>query len=149
VPIEVKRIEKPQKTIILTRFRDAVRLNCNKYSVSRWQPKNTQYPELKALAPKYPDGTPIKDLPPEAYKNDYIKYVLSNPKAHEQLSAVINMLDDGESAALLCWCNLARQSEYSELFCHRILIGYYIMKHFPEVNVVFADGAEVPVWKSL
>ena len=149
MPVQVTKIERQPKTIILTSFRDAPRLQCNKYSISRWQPKNTQYPELKALAPKYPDGTPINNLSPNEYKEEYIKYVLNNVKAYEQLSAVISILDDGESAALLCWCNLSRQSEYSELFCHRILVGYYINKRFPGIQTVFADGAEVPVWQSL
>ena len=131
---------------MLTSFRDAKNHSCTKYSIARWQPKNTVYPELKFLAPKHSDGTAIKDLPPEIYRRDYEKYVLNKPETHKQLSALIDLMDDGDTIALLCWCNLARQAEYSKLFCHRILVGYYIEKNFPAVKVVYEDGAQFPVW---
>jgi len=33
--------------------------------------------------------------------------------------------------------------------CHTLLIGYLIQERRPDIEVVFADGRDKPVWKSL
>ena len=146
-PIDTKYIKK--KTIILTSFRDAKNYegsNTYKYSISRWQPRNLGFPELKSLAPFYKDGRPIKSLPPNEYRKVYESEVLSNPSAKRQLQAIINLMNEGESSLLMCWCNMSRQEEYSELFCHRILVGWFIEENFSDIDVVYEDGAQNPVW---
>lgn len=143
MPVTVQKV----KTIILTSFRDAPNHKCTKYSIARWQPRNCSYPELKSLAPLYPDGKAIRNLSPDEYRIAYEKYVLSSSNAKRQLQAVIDLINNGESICLMCWCNLSRQSEYDKLFCHRILVGWFIEKTFPQVEVIYADGAQTPVWE--
>jgi len=138
------------KTIILTSFRDGKNydnVGHYKYSISRWQPKASKYQELRSLAPFYPDGRAIKGISPDQYRAAYEENVLSNPNVKRQIQAVLDLMAAGETAVLMCWCNLSRQEEYSKLFCHRILVGYYIEKNFPQIKVVYADGAQVPVWE--
>lgn len=48
---------------------------------------------------------------------------------------------------LLCWCNPDRQKDLPKLFCHRILVGYWLEEHFPGLEIVYADGADKPVWE--
>jgi len=147
-PFDILRAEK--KTIILTSFRDAQKyngINVFKYSISRWQPHNTKYSELKSLAPFYRDGRPIKSLPPDMYRLMYEREVLSNPTAKRQLQAIIDLMGDGDTSVLMCWCNPARQEEYSKLFCHRVLVGWFIEENFPHVKIVYADGADNPIWE--
>lgn len=138
------------KKIILTSFRDAKNYDdakSYKYSISRWQPRNSTYTELKSLAPFDRNGRAIKSLPPDIYREVYEREVLSSQNARKQLQAVVDLMNDGEQAILMCWCNPARQEEYSKLFCHRILVGWFIEKNFPYIAVVYADGAENPVWE--
>lgn len=42
-----------------------------------------------------------------------------------------------------------RQARFPKLMCHTLLIGYLIQERRPDIEVVFADGRDKPVWKSL
>lgn len=143
---DIHPIQLDKKTIILTSFRDARNHNCPKYSIARWQPKGCTYPEIKSLMPKYPDGKPIINLESDRYRLMYEEYVLKKLEVRKQISALIDLMDNDGSVALLCWCNPARQAEYPKLMCHRILVGYYIEKYFPAIAVMYCDGAQNPIW---
>ncbi len=135
------------RTVLLTSFRDAPKHDCVKYSIARWQPKGCNYPSLKRLAPHYANGLAIKNLPPDEYRLAYETSVLSQDSAISELAALVGSVMDGETIALLCWCNPSRQPPPKKLMCHRILVGYWIEDHVPFMNVVYLDGAENPVWE--
>lgn len=120
----------------------------DRFSVARWQPKRNQYPALWKLAPRRADGTDIKNLPPDEYRREYIKHVLFGPH-REWINRWLDRLKPDRDITLLCWCNPKRQEGYPRLFCHSILIGYLIRERRPDIEVVFADGREKPVWSSL
>jgi len=135
------------KTIILTSFRDAPNLDCEKFSIARWQPAGCNYPELRRLAPYYADGKPIKNIPADEYRVAYEMSVLLQDTATAELASVVGSMKADETMAMLCWCNLSRQKAHQKLMCHRILVGYWIEEHAPDVVVVYRDGAENPVWE--
>lgn len=136
------------KRIILTSFRDAKNHECVKYSIARWQPRGCTYPALGKLAPFFPTGRPITGLDPEPYRYEYEKNVLNSEEAQRQLRGVIDSMNDGDTIALLCWCNLSRQREYPKLMCHRVLVGFWIENNLPGVEVIYLDGADNPVWSN-
>ena len=129
--------------------------NADKYargmrlSIARWQPRGgPRYPTLWFLAPFREDRTPIKMMPPEEYRSQYLQHVLFGPN-REQINRWLARLDKDEDITLLCWCNEERQKYYPKLFCHSILVGYLIQERRPDIEVVFADGREKPVWDGL
>lgn len=129
--------------IILTSFRDRHRWEGAKYSVARWNPSDARtIPRLEYLAPVWA-GQPMRHLTPEEFRTKY-ELILErvSPKFLEFIKEF-----DGKELVLLCWCNPTRQRGYSKLYCHRILIGYEVEKQLPAVEVVYADGAENPIWE--
>lgn len=118
------------------------------FSVARWQPKGNRFPTLWFLAPFREDRTPIKMMPPDEYRREYITHVLFGPN-RERINRWMDRLKPDEDISLLCWCNKERQQRYPRLFCHSILVGYLLRERRPDIEVVFADGRERPVWKSL
>ena len=134
------------KRVLLTSFRDAKNHDCFKYSIARWQPKGYTFPVLDHLAPLYPSGRAITMLEPEPYRYKYEASVLSKEAAQEQLCDIIRAMNENDTIALLCWCNPSRQGEHNKLMCHRILVGFWIEKNIPDVEVVYLDGAENTVW---
>ena len=119
-----------------------------RYSTARWQPRGCSYPTLWFFAPFREDGSPIKMMPPEEYRLEYIKHVLFGPR-RDQINRWLARLRADEDVTLMCWCNAGRQRGYPKLMCHTILIGYLIRLRRPDVEVVFADGRENPVWDDL
>lgn len=118
-------------------------------SIARWQPRHgPRYRTLRFLAPFRADGTPIQMMPPEEYRAQYLQHVLFGP-GRERINRWLEGLDPEEDVTLLCWCNKERQAGYPRLFCHSILVGYLIRLRRPDVEVVFADGRERPVWEEL
>jgi len=105
------------------------------------------YPELRRLAPYYADGKPIKNIPADEYRVAYEMSVLLQDTATAELASVVGSMKADETMAMLCWCNLSRQKAHQKLMCHRILVGYWIEEHAPDVVVVYRDGAENPVWE--
>lgn len=120
----------------------------DRFSVARWQPKGCRYPSLGFLAPFRTDGTPIKMMPPEDYRREYLQHVFFGPN-RERISRWLDRLDPKKDVSLLCWCTKERQKGHPKLLCHNILIGFLIRERRPDIEVVFADGRENPVWDGL
>jgi len=119
------------------------------FSVARWQPRGgKRYRTLWFFAPFTKEGEPIKMKPPEEYRREYIEHVLFGPQ-RDRINRWLDRLDPDEDITLLCWCNKERQQHYPKLFCHSILIGYLIRERRPDIEVIFTDGREKPVWDSL
>jgi hypothetical protein len=87
-------------------------------------------------------------MPPEEYRLEYIKHVLFGPNK-DRINQFLARLRPDEDITLLCWCNFERQRAYPKLMCHTILIGYLIQERRPDIEVLFLDGREHPVWKGL
>lgn len=119
-----------------------------RYSVARWQPRGDHCATLWYFAPFRDDGTPIVMMPPEEYRKEYLKHVLLGPP-RDRINRFLDRLGPEEDITLMCWCNAERQKGYPKLMCHTILIGHLIRLRRPDVEVVFADGREKPVWDEL
>lgn len=117
-----------------------------KFSIARWQPKGCNFPTLNYLAPYKSFGIPIKGIQPNEYRMQYEHYVLSDSAIQHTLRKFILSMNDDESVAFMCWCNPSRQSTHEKLFCHRILVGYWIEENIPGVEVIYEDGADNPIW---
>jgi len=134
--------------VTLTSFRDAKNWpHCDQYSIARWQPRNMgrTWPTIPELAARDLSGKSLKHLEPDEFR---IKY--EDRLANKEVDIVLRMLlarhTSDRDIALLCWCNPARQKGYEKLCCHRILVGRWIEEHYPGIQVIYADGAENPVW---
>lgn len=130
-------------TVVLTSFRDAPKIPDvgEKYSIARWQPKGCNYPRFPVAIQPYFE----RHLSPPDYQ---VKYEALLKRNYDDLYAFFSTLCPQETMTLLCWCNLDRQKGYDKLYCHRILVGYWIEKNFPSYTVVYRDGAENPVWEN-
>ena len=136
--------------VILTSFRDSVNwTRTHQYSIARWQPKNMgrNFPEIQELSARDSNGNPLRHLSPEEFREKYEDRLagIGGITLHKLLERHLADAPE-EDIVLLCWCNPDRQKEYSKLFCHRILVGYWIEEHYPEIGVIYADGADNPVW---
>lgn len=135
------------KTIVLTSFRMEANYSCRKFSIARWQPKGCHFPTLEVLAPFTKRGLPIKEHDDGRYRQLYEDEVLNNTRALNWLKWFVDHMEFDETVVFMCWCNPTRQSTREKLKCHRILVGYWIEENIPDVKVVYADGAETPVWE--
>ena len=137
--------------IILTSFRDSVNWpRTHQYSVARWQPKNLgrRWPELQELSARDSTGNPLRNLAPNVFRKKYEDRLAGVGGTTLHMLLERHLADaPNEDLALLCWCNPSRPKQHEKLYCHRILIGYWIEEHFPDIEVVYADGAENPVWE--
>lgn len=75
---------------------------------------------------------------------EYCKKLKRNWSLIEKM--INNLKNENREFTLCCWCNKQRQKQFDKLFCHTILIGYLIECFAPEVNVVYLDGRNKPVW---
>ena len=146
--------------IILTSFRDALKREGDIYSIARWQPGNfPQRPMFPVdLRPITSGGRPMTHMTPLAFRKIYWRLLNGQGQALLQYLHT-RYLADQESPVpdlvLCCWCNLDRQEGYDKLYCHRILVGYWIEKHFIEIQrknsshpceIEYDDGAQNPIW---
>ena len=130
--------------IILTSFRDAQNWNGTKCSIARWQPDWSTMPEFPIdVKPIYKGQKLTEYMSPAEYKQ---KYNLILREKGTELIKFFSRIEDDETIILCCWCNLDRQKG-SKLFCHRILLGYWIEAVFKYPVVIYADGAEKPIWE--
>ena len=118
------------------------------FSVSRFQPKGYKYLILDFLQPYTLKRTPIKNVSPEEYKRLYCNVLaLKSGTIREWLK---ERVISGKDITLCCWCNEERQRNYERLFCHTILIGYFIESLAEidslDIKVEFLDGRDKPVW---
>ena len=129
--------------VLLTTFQHGKELlTVDTYSTARWMPKGFDCVELSFLAPFDPD-TGIKmttDMEPSVYMAKYLRILEAN---HMQIKEFVEFESESASiVALCCWCDKSRQQEYEHLYCHTILIGRYLEKHFPDLRVYYCKGRE-------
>jgi len=132
--------------VILTSFRESPRWNHPKYSIARWNPHDYKWMfRLDWLAPIDEKGT-MRHLSPNEFRDRYNKLLES--KAIRLNQFLDNLLAVNMSEVVFCcWCYLQRQPQYDKLYCHRILIGFWLEKNRPNVKVVYSDGAQNPIWE--
>lgn len=112
------------------------------YSVARWQPNGFSYPEIDYLKPLYPNGRPIKNIPPGEFLQRYVAVLKLN---RDKLLKDLELTPLDKEITFCCWCNEKRQKKHDKLFCHTILIGYAI-EALSEHQVSYMDGRYNPVW---
>jgi len=133
--------------VILTSFRDAPNYKFGqRYSIARWQPKGCSYPEMLALGARDIHGSPLRLLEPAKFQRLYNER-LRLPEAKVSLALINTIAGTPDDVLLLCWCHPERQKGHATLYCHRILVGYELERLYPEIEVVYADGADKPVWE--
>ena len=128
--------------VILTSFRDANNWKGTACSIARWQPDWSSMPEFPVdIAPWGLSERMNLDV----YRTRYGKVL---EQKEEKLLDFFSRIENNEMLVLCCWCNLERQKQFGgKLFCHRILLGYWIEEHFSYAIVKYADGAESPIWR--
>lgn len=126
--------------ILLTSFQHSTSLpTIPRFSTARWQSNGFNYPELPFLAP-WIDGLVLTtELEPKIYKSYYDEILDTN---HKQLEEFIEDHQNIPILALCCWCNPTRQKDQEHLYCHTILIGHYLKKHFPDIELYYCDGRD-------
>ena len=145
--------------IILTSFRDANNWKGHKCSIARWQPEYSEMPDFPVnskpiLQHTFGQGQNrtirseilTERMLPKEYRARYEEILR---RKHDELIDFFSKIETtDEDLILCCWCNLDRQPQFrGKLFCHRILLGYWIEENFKYFRVIYTDGAENPVWK--
>ncbi len=144
--------------IILTSFRDSSNWKGIKCSIARWQPDWSDMPEFPVnIKPiiqhsfgKEPNITIRNEILTEKMNpNIYrLKYEEILKRKQDELIDFFSKIESDEDLILCCWCTLDRQPQFKgKLFCHRILLGYWIEDNFKYFRVIYSDGAEKPIWK--
>lgn len=141
--------------IILTSFRDAINWKGIKCSIARWQPEWSDIPEfpinVKPIYPQYLKQSGVtlnqvltEKMSPVEYRTKYEEILKIR---HNELVDFFSKIESDEDLILCCWCTLERQPQFGgKLFCHRILLGYWIEENFKYFRVIYADGANKPIW---
>jgi hypothetical protein len=134
--------------IILTSFFNAKSWDGTKISIARYQPDWSTMPEFPVNIKPILGGKTLGDwLSPNVFRFKYEEVL----KIEENnLLNLFDNIEDDKPLILCCWCNpnQARQKQFNgKLFCHRILLGYWIEEHYNSAIVKYEDGAENPIWK--
>lgn len=133
--------------IVLTSFRDAHNWKGISCSIARWQPSWSSMPEFPVDVKPVLDGRKLGDwISPAEYKKQYEKLL---KRREQQLIDFLCRIESDEPLILCCWCNLDRPNKWdkNKLYCHRILLGWWIEENFQYARVIYADGAERPIWE--
>ena len=132
--------------VVLTSFRDAKNWRGTSCSIARWQPDWSTMPEFPVNIKPIWERTVLNEyMRPAHYRAMYEK-ILDAKKY--KLIELFSMVEQNETLVLCCWCNPDRQKRKDgKLFCHRILLGWWIEEYFQYARVIYADGAEKPIWK--
>ena len=131
--------------IVLTSFRDAKDWKGTTCSIARWQPAWSEMPEFPVnVKPIWNRVILNEHMNPLVYRSQYEKVLVSK---EQELLDFFCKIENDETLILCCWCNMDRQKGYEKLYCHRILLGYWIEEHFKFAIVKYADGAENPIWE--
>jgi len=126
--------------ILLTSFQHSISLpTVTRFSTARWMPKGFNYPELRFLAPIISGRALTTELEPEVYRSQYDEILKAG---HEQLEEFIEEHQSTPILALCCWCSSTRQKSQEHLYCHTILIGHHLRKHFPNIELYYCDGRD-------
>jgi len=131
--------------IVLTSFRDAKNWKGTACSIARWQPSWSSMPEFPVDIKPVLNGQKLGTwMQPEEYKTKYMQVL---KREETKLLDFFGMIENDETLILCCWCTLDRQPQFKgKLFCHRILLGWWIEEHFKYAIVKYTDGAEKPIW---
>jgi hypothetical protein len=130
--------------IVLTSFRDAKNWNGTVCSIARWSPTWGNIPDFPVdIRPIYKGQKLGEWMKPAEYRKRYEAVLKSK---EQELINFFSRVETDEPIVLCCWCTLDRQKS-KKLFCHRILLGYWIEEHFQYAIVKYADGAEKPIWQ--
>lgn len=149
--------------IVLTSYRDirnhpgAVAI-----SIARWMPHELRLLDMGpgVFAPE--PASRFQHLIPGIFRTRYMSLLAereSSDKFRLAISCLVGILQK-QDVLLCCWCYPQRQmrqmwrmgaANYQGLYCHRILLGYWLEKHLPlwsvsDIEMVYADGAENPIW---
>lgn len=132
--------------VVLTSFFDAKYLNGTKISIARYQPDWSTMPEFPVNIKPILDGKILGDwLNPEVFR---FKYEQVLKREENNLINLFDNIEEEERLILCCWCTPERQKQFhGKLFCHRILLGWWIEEHYKYINVKYEDGANNPIWK--
>lgn len=98
------------------------------------------------IRPIYNGKTIGEWMDKNVFKSCYEKIIKSK---ENDLISFFNRLPIDVQLVLCCWCNLDsdRQKKFKgKLFCHRILVGWWIEENFPYTKVIYADGSDKTVW---
>jgi len=134
--------------IVLTSFRDARNWKGTSCSIARYPPRNSEMPDFPVDVKPIYDG---KNMTPYMNQENFrLKYEWILEQKRNKLIDLLARIED-ETLILCCWCNLESQfnkfPKYHGLYCHRILLGYWIEENFRYAVVKYSDGAEHPIWK--
>src|SRR3990172_2128060 len=124
--------------IVLTSFRDAKDWKGTKCSIARWQPDWSNIPDFPIdVKPVYNGQKMGEWMDPEEYRKKYEEILW---RKRIQLLEFFDRVENDETLVLCCWCTLDRQKQFNgKLFCHRILLGWWIEEHFNYAIVKYAD----------
>ena len=111
------------------------------FSVARFQPRGSRYPELSFLAP------PSDMAAPRNYGalEDFLAFYETSLKESyagrwNDVKSWLDSLDRDDVTALLCWCpytGLAEEQlkQFGRFACHTGLIGKMLNRHRPDIEV--------------
>lgn len=134
--------------VILTSFDRAEKHTGNKFSIARWQPEGLDYRDLQWLAPRdIDDGSDLKHLEPHIFREKYENVLDHWAWATRQLFIGFLGTVGLTQVTLCCWCNFRRQAQYEKLYCHSILLGYWLEEYIPGVKVHYLEGRGKPLWE--
>ena len=130
--------------IVLTSFRDANNWRGWQCSIARWQPDWSTMPEFPVDVKPIFNGRKLGEwLSPDFYRKIYETKLYTK---EQELIDFFSKIETDEPIVLCCWCTLERQKS-EKLFCHRILLGWWIEEYFKYAQVIYTDGAEKPIWQ--
>ena len=133
--------------IVLTSFRDVRNWKGTSCSIARWQPDWSSMPEFPVDVTPVFEGRKLGDwISPTEYRKQYEKVLA---RREQQLIDFFSRIENDETLILCCWCNLDRPNKWdsSKLYCHRVLLGYWIEEYFQYARVIYADGGKKPIWE--
>lgn len=128
------------RRVIITSFRDTLNHLGDVYSVARWQPPRHHFITLQDLAARDELGSPLTHIEPAEFMPRY--FARLDRYGRDVITRIAEPADTPLTTTLLCWCNPLRQRQWPHLYCHTILIGWWIEKYHPHVDIVYMDGRE-------
>ena len=82
-------------------------------------------------------------LAPDDFRETYERVLDNNG---DEIAAFFGRVKR-QQIVLVCWCEFVRQWHRDRLYCHTILVGYYLEVHYPELEVIYADGRDKSIWE--
>lgn len=140
--------EENKLEVILTSFDRADKHPGHKFNIARWQPNGRAYRDLQWLAPRdVDDGADLKHLEPDIFREKYENVLDHWGWATRQFFIGCLGTVGLSQIVLCCWCNFRRQAQYEKLYCHSILLGYWLEDNIPGIKVHYLEGRDKPLWE--